>query len=100
LVFLRPNIEQMGEVVARVARHDALMRATVIYAICLHEIGHALGLADTADRLDIMWGGGKDSLTRYQRYHLRLQNRNSISTVSWLSEGDVARIKERYREPR
>ena len=86
----------MSENAARRMRQDPLLRDTFIYVTCLHEIGHALGLSDSDDDANIMWGGGKQNLSVYQRYRQRLQTRGSIAGVSWLSKDDIARVKALY----
>jgi hypothetical protein len=96
LISIRPNAETMIEGMVRHMQQDSLLRDTIIYLTCLHEIGHALGLNDSDNRADIMWGGGKNKLSQYQRYRQRLQTRRSISRVSWLSKDDIARLKVLY----
>jgi hypothetical protein len=81
---------------ARRIRQDDLLRDTMVYVTCLHEIGHALGLSDSDDDPNIMWGGGRQNLSVYQRYRQRLQDRGSIVRVSWLSKNDIARAKALY----
>jgi hypothetical protein len=95
-VSIRLNAAMMNEEMARRIRQDALLRDTMVYVTCLHEIGHALGLSDSDDDANIMWGGGKRNLSVYQRYRRRLQTRGSIARVSWLSNDDIARVKALY----
>ena len=86
----------MNEDTARRIRQDALLRDTMVYVTCLHEIEHALGLSDNDDDVNIMWGGGKQNLSVYQRHRQRLQTRGSIVRVPWLSKDDIARVKALY----
>ena len=99
LISIRPNAAMMNEDTARRMRQDALLRDTMVYVTCLHEIGHALGLSDSDDDVNIMWGGGKQNLRVYQRYRQRLQTRASIVRASWLSNDDIARAKALYSRP-
>jgi hypothetical protein len=54
-VFVRPDTEGLGGEIARLARTDPLMRDTIVYLTCVHELGHAMGLDHTANFSDIMY---------------------------------------------
>jgi hypothetical protein len=54
-VYIRPDTTALGPEIAERARLDALFRDTIVYLTCLHELGHALGLAHTAEFEDIMY---------------------------------------------
>ena len=97
-VFIRPDVESLGQEIARRAREDALLRDSIVYLTCLHELGHALGLAHTRDFRDIMYffGYGGDVGEYFGRYRAQLRSRNDIAAASSLSDADLSRIKEMY----
>jgi hypothetical protein len=97
-VFIRPDTEALGPDIARAARTDPLMRETIVYLTCVHEIGHALGLSHTANFADIMYffGYGGDIPEFFSRYRRQLRVRDDIGHVSGLSADDVARLRTLY----
>jgi predicted Zn-dependent protease len=97
-VFIRPDTEALGPDIARLARTDALLRDTIVYLTCLHELGHALGLAHTSAFRDIMYffGYGGDIPGFFGRYREQLRTRADIATVSGLSADDVSRVRALY----
>jgi hypothetical protein len=99
-VFIRPDIESLGPDIAAAARVDPLLRETIVYLTCLHELGHALGLMHTKDFRDIMYcfGYGGDVVTFFGRYRGQIHERKDIPAASGLSNADVMRIREVYKK--
>jgi hypothetical protein len=85
-VYVRP-MESKG---------DPLLRATVVYLTCLHETGHALGLAHTSNFEDIMYSFqfGGDIPEYFGRYCRKLKAREDIRKNSGLSEFDKQSLGE------
>lgn len=99
VVFVRPDTDALGPEIAPLARADPLMRDTIVYLTCLHELGHALGLSHTADPQDVMFffGYGGDIPGFFSRYRRQLHARGDIARVAGLSPADIARARALYR---
>ena len=67
-----------------------LTREAIVYLTCLHESGHALGLAHTAEFADIMYNFqfGGDIEEYFGRYTRKLSRREDIRKNSAISEQD------------
>src|ERR1700691_3788283 len=78
------------------ANGDRLLRDAIVYLTCLHESGHALGLAHTAVFEDIMYsfqfGGNIEEY--FGRYRRKLATRADIAKNSGMSAADRARLIE------
>jgi hypothetical protein len=97
-VFVRPDMDALGPEIALRARADSLLRETIVYLTCVHELGHAFGLEHTSAFDDIMYyfGYGGDISRFFGRYRARLRARTDIQNVSGLSDQDVVRLKALY----
>ncbi len=98
IVFVMPEVEMLGEPLATRARTDALLRDTVVYLTCVHELGHAVGLPHTRDFRDIMYsfGYGGDIVAYFMRYRDKLNTRADIAKVSGLSGADSTALRKLY----
>ena len=100
-LYIRPDMGSLGPDIAERASRDPLLRESIVYLTCVHELGHALGLRHTRDYQDIMYffGYGGDIPKYFGRYRAQLRSRADIAKVSGLSPGDVRRLKGLYELP-
>jgi Matrixin len=99
IVFVMPQVSVQGEPLASRSAQDVLLRDTVVYLTCVHELGHAVGLSHTAKFEDIMYyfGYGGNILDYFMRYRSKLQSRADIAKYSGLSAGDVEVLRGLYK---
>lgn len=99
-VYVRTETNTLGPEIATAADSDVLLRDTIVYLTCLHELGHALGMFHTAEYEDVMYffGLGGDIPRFFGRYRSRLGVRDDISRQSGLSAGDIEQLLEAYPE--
>jgi hypothetical protein len=81
-----------GDVYVRPDSGEGLARETVVYLTCLHETGHALGLAHTGEFADIMYNFqlGGDIAEYFGRYTRKLSKREDIRKNPGISSNDRA----------
>jgi hypothetical protein len=77
---------------------DPLLRDAIVYLTCLHETGHALGLAHTAAFDDIMYSFqfGGDIPEYFGRYRRQLTVRADIHKHAGMSEADRKHLASIY----
>jgi hypothetical protein len=99
MVYVMPQVSVQGEPLASRTAKDALLRDAVVYLTCVHELGHAVGLAHTAKFEDIMYffGYGGNILDYFMRYRTKLQSRSDIAKYSGLSASDVEVLRTLYK---
>jgi hypothetical protein len=99
VVNVMPQVSVQGEPLAGRAARDALLRDTIVYLTCVHELGHAVGLSHTNKFEDIMYffGYGGDIVEYFMRYRNKIQSRADISKVSGLSSADIQVLHALYK---
>jgi Matrixin len=100
IVYVMPQVSVQGEPLASRAVQDDLLRETIVYLTCVHELGHAVGLQHTREFEDIMYyfGYGGDIVSYFMRYRNKLQSRADIAKYSGLSRSDIQTLREMYRD--
>jgi len=99
-VYVMPQVAQLGDPLASRAVADGLLRDTIVYLTCVHELGHAVGMQHTRNFPDIMYffGFGGDIVDYFMRYRSKLQARTDIAKYSGLSASDIEVLRRLYRD--
>jgi len=98
VVNVSPSVTGLGEPLSTLASRDRLLRDTIVYLTCVHEIGHAIGMQHTRNFDDIMYSFayGGDFVEYFSRYRRKIKSRADIATVSGLSPNDVTVLKSLF----
>jgi hypothetical protein len=100
VVNVMPEVSQLGEPLSTRAVSDVLLRETIVYLTCVHELGHAVGLNHTRNFEDIMYSFayGGDFVAYFMRYRSRLQTRADMAKFSGLSGRDIEILRSLYNK--
>jgi hypothetical protein len=81
-------------------RTDPVMRDAIVYLTCLHETGHALGLAHTRNFADIMYSFqyGGDISAYFHRYRDLLKTRADIPAHAGVSDADRVALRAALKQ--
>jgi hypothetical protein len=96
-IYIMPlDPSQMKPDVAAMIR-EPLLRDVAVFFLCLHEIGHSLGIAHTSGVRDVMRAGIEGGfLTTLKDYRARVKVRDDLRSQRWLTEGDIKQLRLLY----
>lgn len=94
-IYVLPDLHGLGRDIETAGSKDTLFRDAIVYLTCLHESGHALGLAHTGNFADIMYTFqfGGDILEYFERYRRAIHSRADITKVAGMSDADRKSIR-------
>jgi hypothetical protein len=98
IVYVTADLRMLGNTLSSRATSDPLLRDTIVYLTCVHEIGHAVGMTHTDKFDDIMYsfGFGGDIVQYFSRYRAQLKSRDDIRRFSGLSQADIEFLRSLY----
>lgn len=101
-IYVLPDMAALGEQLAAAGAGDKLYRDTIVYLTCLHESGHALGLAHNRNFEDIMYSFqyGGDIVEYFARYRRKLKVREDIRKYSGLSPDNAKLVQDMLQDMR